>query len=144
MLLNTWQLVNTWNIPQVIEDAETGGGFAFRREQQRYKEEEERRNRKIRKIAARRISNEIDRNLALAERKLEEREARDQELARFSELVQIHKVEVIQKYGKIAEAVDRALTEQSFASLEILERKLNREMEEQAFFLIAVELILYG
>jgi hypothetical protein len=128
----------------VDTDQPTGGSLAFKLEQERYRKEDEKQQRKAKKAKDRKISNEIDRKLALAERDLEAREARDQELARLSKLVEANKTEIIRDYGKLEAVVERALEEQSFASLEIMERRLEREMEEMQFLLMATRIILNG
>ena len=125
-------------------ETNTGGSFVFKLEQERYRQEDERRKRKEKKIKARKIADKLVREIALAEREIEDREARDNELSRLAKLVESNKSEILTNYGKIAKTVETALADQSFANMEILERKLNREMEEVEFLLMATRIILDG
>lgn len=128
----------------VVTETNTGGSFVFKLEQERYRQEDERRKRKEKKIKARKIADKLVREIALAEREIEDREARDNELSRLAKLVESNKSEILTNYGKIAKTVETALADQSFANMEKLERKLNREMEEVEFLLMATEIILNG
>lgn len=141
--INPFTSLGVIQVGEVVDEEQPSGGWlAFQYEQEQYRREDERRRLKAKRASARKIPKKLDRDLAIEFRKIEEREARDAELARLAELVRANRPQIVEDFSKLKPIVDRALTEQSFASLEILERKLKREMEEVQFLLLATQIIL--
>ena len=126
----------------VVEEEANAGGWYFRFEQEQFRKRDERRKRKQAKEKAKEITSDIDRQLALAERALEERQARDAELERLTSLVSEYQSELTEQSEKIAKAAERVLEEDSFAAKEILERELMRDLEERQFLIMATMEIL--
>ena len=145
MLLNTWELVNTWEIPVVVVPADDaqGGGFwdDFETELRRRKDEKARRLREKKK--ARKVKDKIERQLYLAERELESEQARKAELARINRLVARNQDFIYNLDNPlIANYMEEALAEQTFSKMERLERTLARIKEEEDFLMVATQIIL--
>lgn len=146
MLLNAWELVNTWNIPEVASEEESNsGGYEFwlqwEQEFERRKHEKARKLRLKRK--AKKIAAKLDRELYLAERKLEEEESRKAELARVNRLVSNNRDFIYSlENARIEKAMVEALERQTFSTMERLERELSRLKEEEDFLLMATQIIM--
>jgi hypothetical protein len=130
MLLNTWELVNTWNITGAVIDRPSGGydfWDEFARELDRKKRE------KAKRIAAR----------ALEERLIEEDEARKAELARVTRLVAEGRDAIIQIGDeRLIFIMEDALQRQTFSAMERLERVLTQMHEEDMFLLMATQILV--
>ena len=139
-------VIQVGEVVEVDEDQPTGGwsrgGFWRGYERERERLLAARKKRKEVKEEAQEIEDELDRALAMAERKIEEREARDEELARLTALVEEHKDEVAQISDRINEVTERALSEQTFQTLEIMEREFRKIREEEEFLAMATRIIL--
>jgi hypothetical protein len=142
MLLNTWELVNTWNITAAVIDRPTGGydfWDEFARELDRKKRE------KAKRIAAREKAKRIQDELlrALEERLIEEDEARKAELARVTRLVAEGRDAIIQIGDeRLIFIMEDALQRQTFSAMERLERVLTQMHEEDMFLLMATQILV--
>jgi len=141
MLLNTWGALNTWIVPQVDEEANSGG-FWFRYEQEQYRRQDAKRKRKKAKEKAKEIQSDLDRALALAQREIEEREARDAELERLTKLIKTHRAEVTEINAHIWAMTERAIEKNTFAAMEILDREVRKLHDEEQFLMMAAEIFL--
>lgn len=133
-----WGVAATVEVPDVVGDVVSGGGFWFdfeyemARRRTRQREEDEERE------AEERLKDEIDRNIAIL---LHEQERKDQErkaLERLRGLVSKYATEKTNN-----ERLDRALSlaqqKQTLASYEALEREFARAQEdEELMFLLAM------
>jgi len=145
MLLNTWQLVNTWEIPGVVSDEQPSGGYEFwiKFEQEQLRKEEERRRQIAARRKAKKIAAKLDRELALEQRKIEADLARKAELARINRLVaNYHDVIIDMGSPVIIRAMEQALEFQTFSKIERLERELTRMNEEELFMLICTQILV--
>ena len=124
------------------EEANTGGSFAFMREQLRYKEEDEARQRKAKREASKKIADPIDRELALAERAIEEGEAERANLERLTELANRYKDEISVDSVKIKQSIEDAVYYGTFSRMQKLSRELRQVYEEEQFMLLATEILL--
>jgi hypothetical protein len=132
------------SIGAAVEEQPSGGyefWDDFAAELERRKREKERRRKAREK--AKRIQDELDRELALAQRALEEEEARIAELARINRLVANNKSAIIDMGNpKIIRSMNEALERQTFSTMERLERELNQMYEEEAFLLQAALILV--
>jgi hypothetical protein len=143
MLLNTWELVNTWNIPEVVSDeVSPTGGWIYRWEEENRRRSEEAARRAKDKKKALKIKKQLDRELALAERAIEEEEARRAELARINRLAAEYQDEIISIYPKMERALTEALERQTYSTMERLERELRKAYEEEEFLMIATQILM--
>ena len=125
-------------------DASGTGGFLwvqFEAEQRR--REKERKDREKAKREAQKIEDELHRQLALENRKLEEETARKAELARLNRLVANHQ-NVIESFGieRLTFVMNEALAEQTFSKMERLERELTLIREEELFLIEATFILV--
>ena len=143
MLLNTWELVNTWQITEAVPEENSGGYLWVRYEQERYRREEERRKRREALRKAKRIKEKLHRELAIAERRIEEEAARKAELARINRLVADNKLAIIELDNqKLIMSMNEALERQTFSTMERLERELGRVWEEEEFLMMATQILV--
>ena len=145
MLLNTWELVNTWEIPEVVSDEQPSGGYEFwiKFEQEQLRKDEERRQQIAARRKAKKITAKLDRELALEQRKIEADLARKAELARINRLVaNYHDVIIDMGSPVIIRAMEQALEFQTFSKIERLERELTRMHEEELFMLICTQILV--
>lgn len=129
-------------VTEPAADAATGGWwYGYEGELLRRRRDEEERERKAKK--AKKIADKLDRELALAERAIEEEESRKAELARMNRLVAQNRA-TIEAFGsaRLDQAVAEALAEQTFSKMERLERELREIYEEEQFLLEATRIIL--
>jgi anion-transporting ArsA/GET3 family ATPase len=145
MLLNTWELVNTWNIPKVVSDEQPSGGYTefwdkFAEELERRKEEK--RLRLKRKRKAKKIADKLTRELYLEERKIEEEEARRAELARINRLAAQNQELISGTSERMRYVLAEALERQTYSTMERLERELAKMREEEDFLLMAAQIIM--
>ena len=125
------------------DDQPSGGYFWFRYEQEQFKREEERKLREKAKRKAKQIKDKLDRELALEERKIEEKESRNAELARISRLVANNKKTIIEfENPVIIKAMDEAIERQTFSTMERLERLLANQLEEEQFMAMAIQILV--
>ncbi len=125
------------------EDQPSGGYFWVRYEQEQFRKEEERRFREKAKRKAKRLKDKLDRELALAERKIEDDDARKVELARINRLVASNKQTIIDLGNPvIIKAMNESLEKQTFSTMERLERELGRIYEEEQFLLMATQILV--
>jgi hypothetical protein len=144
MLLNTWELVNTWNIPQVIEDAVANtGGWGQWFDYEQHRKNEAKREREEEKRQAKQIADELHRELALAERAIEGETARKDDLARLSKLVEKHQKSIIELDNpRLTFVMKEALERATFSKLERLERELGIMREDEEFLMQATLILL--
>ena len=120
-----------------------GGGYHFwiAYEQEQLRKEEAQKIRRQEKEKAQRIKVRLDRELALAERKLEEQTERQAELTRLTNLVRQHRgLELLdERVDAIAQA---AIDQQTYSAMERMERELLKMRQEEEFLLMAARLIL--
>lgn len=144
MLLNTWELVNTWNIPKVVSDEEPSGGYIsfwddFERELDRRRREKQLRLK--RKQKAKQIADKLTREIYLEERKIEEEEARRAELARINRLAAQNQDFIVAL--NLERSLYESLERQTFSTMERLERELMKaKREEEEFLFIAAQILL--
>ena len=124
------------------DDTNTGGSFAFMREQLRYKEEDERRQRKARKAKARKIKDKLDREIALAFIAKDEGEAQRKDLERLTKLASDYRDEIIAENATIASTINDAVEMGTYSRMAKLARELGEIEEEKAFLLAAVKILL--
>ena len=117
------------------------GGFWLRHELEYRRREKEKRRRELEKEQNRLIEDELDRALALEERKIEDEEARKAELTRLLRLSQEYSQEVSAMNERVSRALDEATTRMTFSTMERLEREIARHREEEEFLLIATILL---
>ena len=147
MLLNTWQLVNTWEIPAVVSDEQPSGGYweqyAEDYEEERRRKETERKARKRARRKAQKIKDQIERQIALEFRREEEELARKAELARFNRLVARNKSAIIELGNdRLVMVMEEALKLQTFSKMERLERELTQMYEEEEFLMLAAQILV--
>jgi hypothetical protein len=129
---------------EAVEAETNSGGYTsfwddFERELERRKDEA--RQRLKRKEKARKIKDSLERDLYLAERQIEEDEARRAELARINRLAAINRDFVIAL--DLGFALSEALDRQTFSTMERRERELKKaRQEEEAFLLMASQILL--
>jgi len=127
------------------EPEQPSGGYEFwddfDRELQRRKR---RRAKRIRdREKAKRIADKLTRELALAERALEEETARKDELARINKLVSDNRPAIEQMGSeRLALVMREALESQTFSKMERLERELTQMREEEMFLLMATQILI--
>ena len=123
------------------EDQPTGGWGWYDYDQAR--RDEDRKQRAKDKKAALEIADKLHRELALAERAIEEEGARTAELARLNKLVEQNKGPLEALESKRLNFVMReALEEKTFSKLERLERELKIMREEELFMMQATIILL--
>jgi hypothetical protein len=128
--------------PAATDQPSGGYGWVrYEQEQLRRKAGKKAAQRKRRK--ARKIKDEIDRQLALVERGIEEKDARVSELTRLTKLVDQNRGMVSEAQDKKLDAIaDKAIETYSIASMEHLERAIKHSREEQLFFELATMILL--
>lgn len=133
----------------LTEDAEeesNSGGYGFWGEVESAIEQSRRNQRKMARRRSRRlkkIEDELDRELFIAEQRLEEGENREQELARLTKLVQENRKAIVQTANQqLIQTMNEAINRQTFIAMERLERELRRYQEEQEFLMAATRIIL--
>jgi hypothetical protein len=141
MLLNTWQVLNSWQEPIVVTDDNTPGVWEWYDYEQARKDENKQARLEAR-LKAKEIDDELHRALALAERANEEEAARLFELDRLNQLVAKNQ-EAIRLFGnkRLNYVMKEALERKTFSTNERLERELGNVREEE-FFLMAATLVL--
>ena len=143
MLLNVWNSLNSWEAEVAEEETFSGGYFWVKYEQEQYRREDERKRRLRAKRLARKIKKKIDRELALAERAIEDEEARKAELARINRLVAQNKDVIISlDNARLEKAMFEAIEKQTFSTMERLERELAKVREEELFLLMATQILI--
>jgi hypothetical protein len=134
----------TADVEPVVDTDQPSGGYGwvrYEQEQLRRKAGKKAAQRKRRK--ARKIKDEIDRQLALVERGIEEKDARVSELTRLTKLVDQNRGMVSEAQDKKLDAIaDKAIETYSIASMEHLERAIKHSREEQLFFELATMILL--
>jgi len=127
-----------------VEDDQPSGGYLYvRYEQEQLRREEERRLRARALRKAKRIKDKLHRELALAERKIDEETARKAELARINRLVADNQQAIIELDNPvIIKAMNEALESQTFSRIERLERELGKIYEEEMFLLEATKILV--
>ncbi len=128
----------------VVEEAvRPTGGWWGQYEQRRYLQEEERKKRLRNKQKAKEIHDKLHKALALAERKIEEDESREEELRSLTLLVKEHEKEIRHSTNeRIAFIAKEAYNRATFSKMEQLERELKMFYEEEEFILMAARLLL--
>jgi len=124
-----------------VEEANTGG-WAFRREQERYRQEDEARKRRAKKEKARKIKDKLDRDIALAFIARDEGEAQRKDLERLTKLAAEYKDEIIADNAKIASTIEDAVSLGTFSRMQKLSRELNLMREEEQFLMLATKILL--
>lgn len=133
-------------VPEPAADSPTGGytrdqwWFAYDQEMERRRAERRRLAR--RKKKAKKIADQLDRELALAERAIEEEEARKAELARLNRIVAQNMATIAEFGPRLTAIAEDALERQTFSTMERLERELRKQAEEERWFLAAVEMLV--
>lgn len=129
---------------EVVEEQNSGGySLWIKFEQEQLRREDERKRQAIAKKKALKIKKKIDRELALAERKLEEEVSRKAELARINRLVAANQDYILSlENAKIELAMVESLERQTFSTMERLERELTKVKEEEDFLLMATQIIM--
>ena len=131
---------------EAITAEQNSGGYTsfwddFERELNRRKKEEKRRLK--RKKKARKIPDELTRQLYLAEREIEAEEARRAELARLNRLSAENRAFVAGLKDGMELVLLAALERQSYSTMERLERELlQAKKEEEEFLLMASQILL--
>ena len=130
----------------VVEDTDTpSGGWWFAYEQEQYRRESERRRRRKEREKAKRIKNELDRALALAQRKLEEDIGEKADLERLTRLVDEYEKEITdQTNDRIAFVAKEAVERKTFSTMQRLERELFQLHEEEQFLILATQILIRG
>jgi len=124
-----------------VEEANTGG-WAFRREQERYRQEDEARKRRAKKEKAKQIADKLDRDIALAFIARDEGEAQRKDLERLTKLAAEYKDEIIADNAKIASTIEDAVSLGTFSRMQKLSRELNLMREEEQFLMLATKILL--
>ena len=124
-------------------ETDTGGRFwgsydILTRKQQRGRKSRAKARRKAKKI-----QNELDRALYLAEMELQAQEARETELARLADLVMKNKELIVSIGGKRIESViDEAIEKQTFSATERMEREIRQLHDEETFIMMAAQILV--
>ena len=118
------------------------GGWAFKREQERYRQEDEARKRRAKKEKARKIKDKLDREIALAFIARDEGEAQRKDLERLTKLAAQYKDEIIADNAKIASTIEDAVSLGTFSRMQKLSRELNLMREEEMFLMLATKILL--
>jgi hypothetical protein len=127
----------------VEEETNTGGWFWFKYEQEQLRKQEKRRQQEEKLKKAKQIQDKIDRELALAQRELEEKELRESELKTLTVLVEQFEDEIQQLTNeRISQVAQEAIEQNTYSRMERLERELSRYKEEEEFLLMATRIIL--
>ena len=134
--------IQVGDVVAVEEEANSGGSFAFHREQLRYKQEDERRQRKAKKEKARKIQDKLDREIALAFIARDEGEAQREDLERLTKLANEYKGDIIADNAKIAQTIEDAVNLGTFSRMQKLSRELNLMREEEQFLMLATKILL--
>ena len=124
-----------------VEEANTGG-WAFRREQERYRQEDEARKRRAKKEKAKQIADKLDRDIALAFIARDEGEAQRKDLERLTKLASDYRDEIIAENATIASTIEDAVRLQTFSRMQKLSRELNLMREEEMFLMLATKILL--
>ena len=118
------------------------GGFAFHREQERYRQEDEARKRRAKKEKARKIKDKLDREIALAFIARDEGEAQREDLERLTKLANDFKSDIIADNATIAQTIEDAVNLGTFSRMQKLSRELNLMREEEQFLMLATKILL--
>lgn len=138
--------------PVVTPEPEPTGGFPVGRvhpgpweKYVREVEEREERRREL-KARARAVQDKLDRELALELRKQQDQNERAEELKRLKALADKYSDEAQLKllYGdRIAYDIMQVALVGNYSAVERLDRELRRMMEEEQFFMEAMQILLY-
>ena len=119
------------------------GGWWVQYEKQRQQQEEERAKRKEARKRSQEIKDELDRLIALEQRKLEENAARLVELNGLTSLAKEYKQDLHKSTDdRMAFIAKTAINKQTFSAMERLERELFTMSEEEEFLLMATMVII--
>ncbi|MCP5019815.1 MAG: hypothetical protein GY938_31695 [Ketobacter sp.] len=124
-----------------VDDTATAGWIYRWKVEQDRRIEEDKARRKAKK-KAKKIKKKIDRELALAEREIEEEAARKAELARINRLASDYQSELKALNPKIEKALTESLRKQTFSTMERLERELGYIYEEEQFLIMATQILV--
>lgn len=128
-------------VAQVLEQAT--GGFWFAYEQEQFRRAEARRRLKKKKEQAQRIQDNLIRELAQAERDLEEEELRRDELKKLLSIAEDYESEIESLLNeKALIAFSAARLKQTFSALERFERELRQQQDEEDFLIQSAFLLL--
>ena len=127
----------------VVEETNAGGWFWGQVETQRLKREKDKQKRAKAKKKARKLKNKLDRALYLEQRKIEDQEEREAELARLAALVESNRNVIMDlNNDRLTFVMDAALEKQTFSAIERLERELQQERDAQMFHMMATQVLL--
>ena len=133
----------TFDTDAAVSDKTFTGGFYVEMELYRRRQEKERREREEKRRKAKQIKDELERKIALEQRRIEEEEARHIELAELTSIVEQN--EKILRHAtneRIAFIAKEAINRHTYSKMERLERELNLYLEEEEFLMMATQIIL--
>ncbi|GAG42792.1 unnamed protein product, partial [marine sediment metagenome] len=125
-----------------VDDAASGGFWDdFERELTR--RQKDKKERLKRKEKAKKLADKLHRELALAERAIEDEAERKAELARINRLVANSQQRIIALGSeRLNMVMAEALERQTFSTMERLERSLIQVREEEQFLLMATQILV--
>ncbi len=128
--------------PAAPVDTQKSGGWIYlwQGELKRRKDDEEKRRKERERALA--IKDKLDRELALAERKIESETARRAELARVNRIAAQYRRDIIATYPETERALTESLERQTFSTMERMEREINRAREEEEFLMQAAYILV--
>jgi len=137
-------IATAWAGGGTTEIEQPSGGYLWvKYEQEGFRREAERRDRRRKKRKARKIKDKLNRELALAERAIEEGQARKAELSRITKLVEDNRESIIDLGDpQLIRAMEAAIAEKTFSHLERLERELDMSWEVAQFHEMALEILM--
>lgn len=121
------------------EERPSGGWEWF--ENEYYLREAERAARKKKRKKAKKIKDKLIRAIAIAERDIEDEDARQNELRRLVRIVEENRLHMIFD-ARLDKIIQEAIDRQTYSTMERMERELTRYKEqEEQFLLIAAEIL---
>ena len=119
------------------------GGFWISYAAEELRKRREAAEREKKRKLAQKIQNKLDRALALAQRKLEEDQARDKELSRLTDIAIMYQSDLRQLVSERASFVAlEAINRHTYSAMERLERELGELIEEEQFLALATQLLV--
>jgi len=107
-------------------------------ENRRLIKERKRKRRRVKKL-----EDELDRQLFIAERRIEEGDSRETELARLTRIVEANRKIIVQTNNQeLIHSMNVAINQATFSAMERLERQLTEYREEEDFIMQAAKILL--
>ena len=125
----------------VVVEETFSGGFFFDYDREQFRRRKERKRLEELEEEAQKIQDDLDKALALEFRKKEREESRIQELQVLTRLAREHKAEVDRVFNEnVIKAANRAIMDQGFSQMEMLERLIDKQQQEEEFLLEAARI----